>query len=77
VQTLLICRYSSLERVVVSQEWAQPMQCMGRCVSGIERRWHCRGVADTFAVVNGKIRTQFVAAWQKAYSVAIRKQMGK
>jgi hypothetical protein len=45
---------------------------MARCVSDIARKWQCRESADTFVVESGRIRTQFEAAWQKGYDIAIR-----
>jgi hypothetical protein len=54
------------------------MRCMARCVSDTERKWHCRaGFADIFFAESDRTHTQFEAAWQEAYSIAMRETDGE
>jgi hypothetical protein len=49
------------------------MRRMAHCVSDIERKWYCRAVfADTVVAESDRTHTQFEAAWQEAYSIAMR-----
>jgi hypothetical protein len=54
------------------------MRRMARCVSDTERKWYCRAIfADTVVAESDRTHTQFEAAWQEAYSIAIRETDGE
>ena len=54
------------------------MRCMAHCVFETKRKWHCQaGFADIVVAESDRTHTQFEAAWQDAYSVAMEKLRGK